>query len=85
MIGFGLFGYLMPKFGFECAPFLLGMVLGQMMEVAFRQSLLYGDPLIFLSRPISGLFIFFSLVLLITPVFSNISHHKRKILGKLED
>ncbi len=84
MIFFGVFGYLMPKFGFEGAPFLLGMVLGQMMEVAFRQSLLYGDPLIFFKRPISGVLLFFSLVLLITPIFSNISR-KREILEKLEE
>jgi putative tricarboxylic transport membrane protein len=52
MLIFGVFGYLMRKFEFEGAPFLLAMVLGPMMEIAFRQSLIYGDPLIFFKSPI---------------------------------
>jgi putative tricarboxylic transport membrane protein len=84
MVIFGVFGYLMTKFGFEGAPFLMAMVLGPMMEVAFRQSLLYGDSLIFFKRPISGVLLLLSFLLLISPIFSNIAH-KRKVLGKLED
>ena len=33
MLIFGFFGYLMRKFGFEGAPFLLALVLGPMLEV----------------------------------------------------
>ncbi|MFB3885445.1 MAG: tripartite tricarboxylate transporter permease [Thermodesulfobacteriota bacterium] len=83
MVIFGVFGYLMPKFGFEGAPFLMGLVLGPIMEVTFRQSLLYGDPLIFFKRSICGVLIFFSFALLITPIFSNFSR-KRKLLAELE-
>jgi putative tricarboxylic transport membrane protein len=84
MVIFGVFGYLMQKFGFEGAPFLMAMVLGPMMEVAFRQSLLYGDPFVFFKRPISGVLLIMSFVLLITPIFSNIAR-KRQVLEKLED
>ena len=84
MIIFGIFGYFMQKFGFEGAPFLMGMVLGPMMEVAFRQSLLYGDPLVFFKRPISGVLLVLSFVLLISPMFSKIGS-KRNVLEKLEE
>jgi putative tricarboxylic transport membrane protein len=84
MVIFGIFGYLMQKFGFEGAPFLMAMVLEPMMEVAFRQSLLYRDSLIFFKRPISGVLLVLSFLLLISPIFSNISR-KRQVLEKLED
>src|SRR5690606_21458379 len=32
MTAFGLFGYLLTKFGFEPAPMMLGFVLGDMLE-----------------------------------------------------
>jgi putative tricarboxylic transport membrane protein len=84
MIIFGIFGYFMQKFGFEGAPFLMGLVLGPMMEVAFRQSLLYGDSLIFFKRPISGVLLILSFILLISPIFSKIGS-KRNVLEKLEE
>jgi putative tricarboxylic transport membrane protein len=84
MVIFGIFGYLMQKFGFEGAPFLMAMVLGPMMELALRQSLLYRDPLVFFKRPISGALLVLSFVLLISPMFSSIAR-KRQVLEKLED
>jgi len=52
---FAAFGYLLYKFGCEPAPLVLGFVLGPLMEENFRRSLVLsrGDPLIFVSRPIS--------------------------------
>lgn len=84
MIAFGIFGYLIRKFGYEGAPFMLGMVLGPMMETTFRQSLLYGDPLIFFKRPLSGVFLTVSLVLLMSQSFAAIAR-KRKKLEELEE
>ena len=84
MVGFGVFGYLMRKFGFEGAPFLLALLLGPMMEIAFRQSLLYGDPLIFFKRSISATLLIVSLFLLISSLFPKIAR-RRKILEELED
>lgn len=84
MVIFGVFGYLIRKFGFEAAPFLLGMVLGPLMEVAFRQSLLYGDPFIFFKHPISAFLLVVSLVLLISAGFSQIAQRKKKFGEILE-
>ncbi len=79
MIIFGVFGYLMRKFEFEGAPFLLAMVLGPMMEIAFRQSLIYGDPLIFFKRPICAVLLIISILLLITGFFPTISKRFKKL------
>jgi putative tricarboxylic transport membrane protein len=85
MIIFGVFGYLIRKFGFEGAPFLLAMVLGPMMEIAFRQSLIYGDSLIFFKRPISAILLFIALFLLITPLFSKITRKRKELRKVLEE
>jgi TctA family transporter len=55
MAGFALLGYVFGKLGCEAAPFLLGFVLGPLMEENFRRSMVlsFGDPMIFLQRPIS--------------------------------
>jgi putative tricarboxylic transport membrane protein len=56
MLIFGLFGYAAGKLGYPGAPFLLGMVLGPMLETNLRQSLLIsqGDLTIFVSHPIAA-------------------------------
>jgi TctA family transporter len=56
MVVFGLLGYLFRKLGAEPAPMLLAFILGPMMEEYLRRALLlsHGDPMIFLSSPISG-------------------------------
>ena len=67
---FGLVGYLMRKFKYEPAPFLLAVVLGDFLETNFRQSLLYseGDPTIFFQRPISAIILGIALILLLLPL-----------------
>jgi len=66
---FSLLGYVFVKLGCETAPFLLGFVLGPLMEENLRRSMVisFGDPLIFVQRPISAtiLAMTFGLVLLI--------------------
>jgi TctA family transporter len=52
---FALLGYIFLKLGCEAAPFILGFVLGPLMEQNLRRSMVIsgGDPLIFVTRPIS--------------------------------
>ena len=55
MAGFAVLGYIFTKLGCEGAPFLLGFVLGPLMEENLRRSMVlsFGDPTIFVRRPIS--------------------------------
>jgi len=83
MAGFGVFGYVLRKLGCEPAPLLLGFVLGPMLEENFRRAMLlsYGDPAVFVTRPISlGLLIAAALVLLliVAPTF-------RRVRGSLQE
>jgi putative tricarboxylic transport membrane protein len=67
---FGVIGYLMRKFKYEPAPFVLAMVLSPIMENALRQSLLMseGTFTIFLTRPISCTLLFAGLLLFFIPL-----------------
>ena len=55
MAVFSILGYVFVKLGCETAPFLLGFVLGPLMEENLRRSMVisFGSPMIFLERPIS--------------------------------
>ncbi len=66
MVIFGGIGYVMRKFRYDRAPFLLALILGPMMETSFRQALIIGDPLIFFKKPISASFLFLALFLFIS-------------------
>ena len=64
---FGLVGYIFRKLDCEPAPMLLGFILGPMMEEYLRRALLLskGDPMIFLTRPISAVMLALSLIAII--------------------
>ncbi len=70
MMVFGVVGYLMKKFDYEPAPLVLALVIGPIMERAFRQTLIIsgGELSIFITRPISAVFVFAALVILVSPL-----------------
>lgn len=69
MILFGAIGYLFNKGNFPSAPLVLGLILGPMIESNFRQAIIIsqGNLLSFFTRPISGIFIFLTILLLAMP------------------
>lgn len=71
MLGFGILGYLMRKFDFDTAPLVLAFLLGPMMEVSMRQSLIIsqGSFSIFVTRPLSAICLGVAAVLLLTNLF----------------
>jgi putative tricarboxylic transport membrane protein len=55
LLVFGLFGYAMVKFGFPLAPFILGVILGDQIEINLVRAIMTdSNPWLFLTRPISG-------------------------------
>lgn len=56
-IFFGVVGYFLNKFGYEPAPFILALILGPIIEINLRRSLILSDGsfMIFLTRPISAI------------------------------
>lgn len=68
---FGLLGYAMRRLDYPSAPLILGLVLGDGMERALRQSLMMssGDLSILVSRPISAVMLFLAVLILVLPLF----------------
>jgi len=68
---FGVIGYAMKKLDYEAAPLVLALVLGPMMENALRRSMVLseGHIGIFLTRPISAIFLIAGLLILFSPLF----------------
>ena len=64
---FGLLGYFLVRLDFEWAPFMLGFILGPMIEHQLRRSMLIsgGDPSVFFTRPISATLLVIAVVLLV--------------------
>jgi len=55
LLAFGVLGYLMVKFGFPLAPFILGVILGDQIEINLIRALMTDSDLwLFVTRPISG-------------------------------
>ena len=81
MIGFGLFGYLMKKFEYEGAPLILAFVLGPVVEVNLRKSLIMSDGsfFIFFSRPISAVFLILAIFLLVFPLIPGLGKKRAKV------
>jgi putative tricarboxylic transport membrane protein len=65
MLLFALLGVFFIKVGAEPAPFILGFILGPLMEENFRRAMMLsrGDPMVFLERPISAGLLILSAVL----------------------
>ncbi len=82
MLVFGALGYLMRKTGFEPAPFCFAMIIGPMMEMNFRQSLIQsrGGFGIFFKRPISATLMAVVLCLLLLQLLPKIAK-KRAVIA----
>jgi putative tricarboxylic transport membrane protein len=71
LLCFGVFGYVFRKLDYDLAPFVLAMILGPSIEVAFRQSSMGsgGSFSIFWQKPIALVLILLSCLMLIWNVF----------------
>ena len=83
MLGvFGLLGYLMRRLDFPAAPLVLGMVLGQRLELALRQSLMMsqGHLSVLVARPLSAGLLLFAGILLIVPMLNRVRSWRMKAI-----
>jgi TctA family transporter len=64
---FGVLGYVFAKLDCEPAPMLLGFILGPLMEEYLRRALIIsrGDPMVFLTRPISATMLVLAVVAMV--------------------
>jgi putative tricarboxylic transport membrane protein len=83
LAAFGLIGYVMRRLDYPSAPLILGLVLGDSMERALRQSLMMsqGDLSILVSRPIPAVMLALTVLILIAPVFRKANAWRMKAVG----
>ena len=81
MLGFGVFGWLMKKYGYEPAPLVLAFVLGPMLENNLRKALILsrGDFTTFLERPISAVCLAFAALLLLSPLLPMLNARRKEL------
>lgn len=79
-LGAGVFGYAGRRVGLPMVGFLLGLILGPMIEARLRQSLSLSDgsPLIFLERPIAAVLAAAVIVAAIWPVIRALRRQRRR-------
>lgn len=82
LAAFGLLGYILLLLDCEPAPFLLGFVLGPMLEDHFRRSMLLsrGDPMIFLNHPIAACLLAIAAIALVLAVIPSIRRKRDEAL-----
>ena len=69
MIIFGVIGFVLRKFKFSVVPIIIGLILGQLVELTLRQSLVIfdGNYFLFFTRPIVVTFFILSIIALTFP------------------
>jgi len=86
VLGFGFVGYAMRLADLPAAPLLLGFVLGPLVEMQFRRSMVLarGDVIDVISRPIAGTVLAISLAILVWTLVGAIVRycHGRKDLNE---
>ena len=80
---FGLVGYLMRKLDYPTAPLVLGLVLGDPMEKALRQSLMMSQgSMSILLRPIPSVLLAIAALLLVVPLFRKFNAVRVRVVDR---
>jgi putative tricarboxylic transport membrane protein len=75
---FGVLGYVMVKFGFPLAPFILGVILGDQIEINLVRAIMSdGNLWLFLTRPISGVLLVASVASVVAAIWQHRRHQRR--------
>jgi putative tricarboxylic transport membrane protein len=78
LILFGVVGYALVKAGFPLAPLILGLILGDQIEINLIRAIMTDDnPWLFLTRPISGGLLAAAALSVALAVWQHLRHQKR--------
>ena len=83
MVGAGLVAYIMHRHGFPFIPLILAMILGPQLERNFRLALILssGNPLAFVTSPISVIILTFGVILLVVTLRRQVAFTNLKGAG----
>lgn len=81
LLFFSFFGFTMKKLDLPFTPFVIGFILGPMLELNFRRALMLseGSLLPFITKPISVIFIFSALLSIIFTLLNNRKKRRRSV------
>ncbi|HEX2113963.1 MAG TPA: tripartite tricarboxylate transporter permease [Alphaproteobacteria bacterium] len=75
---FGAIGYALVKFGFPLAPLILGLILGDQLEINLVRAIMTDDNLLmFVLRPISGALLGLAALSVGFAIWQHARHHRR--------
>ncbi len=76
---FGVVGYLLVKGGFPLAPLILGLILGDQIELNLVRSIMSDpDPWLFITRPISGGLLLAAAISVALAIWQHLRHRERQ-------
>jgi putative tricarboxylic transport membrane protein len=79
LLVFGLLGYALVKAGFPLAPLILGLILGDQIELNLVRALMTDDnPLLFLTRPVSGGLMLSAVFWVGLAIWQHVRHQRRR-------
>jgi len=84
-IAFGVVGWLFKRYEIPAAPVVLGLVLGRIMELSFRQAMLIGGAASFYTRPLTIIFLALAVAAVVTPIVQGRRQEKRLALAKANE
>ncbi len=81
LVGFGLVGYVAKQLGFPMPPLVIGTILGSLVEVNLRRSLILsgGSYLTFFTDPVSCVILIVAILSLISPIISKVIAKNKKV------
>jgi len=70
MFLFAILGFIMEKYHYAIAPMVLGLVLGPIIEPAFRRALMMQeyDLIGIVTRPVTGMLLIVSILMILVPI-----------------
>jgi putative tricarboxylic transport membrane protein len=75
---FGVVGYVLVKLGFPLAPLILGLILGDQIEINLVRAMMTdADPWLFLTRPISGGLLLAAVGSVVLAIWQHLRHRNR--------
>jgi len=72
---FGVLGWILHRYKYPVAPVVLGIVLGNLLEVNFRRAVMMDGPMVFFNQPLAATMLSISVLLFVYPLYRN---HKEK-------
>jgi putative tricarboxylic transport membrane protein len=82
---FGAIGYALVKCGFPLAPLILGLILGDQIEINLVRAIMTDDNLLmFVTRPISGALLGFAVLSVALAVWQHVRHRRRAEAAEAE-